>query len=76
MAGIQRDGSHCFYGRNRATFTSDAVADIVVFGRISSASAVEWCNDELSGTEAAPETEAAEEAAEEPAEEEAVPNAA
>ena len=50
--------------------------DIVVFGRISSASAVEWCN-ELSGTEAAPETEAAEEAAEEtPVEEEAVPDAA
>ena len=48
----------------------------LVFGRISSASAVEWCN-ELSGTEAAPETEAAEEAAEEtPVEEEAVPDAA
>ena len=55
----------------------NAVADIVVFGRISSASAVEWCNG-LSGTEAAPEKEAAEEPAEEeaPAEEETVPDAA
>ena len=61
------------HGGNR--LGGNAVADIVVFGRISSASAVEWCN-ELSGTEAAPETEAAEEAAEEPAEEEAVPDAA
>ena len=58
------------HGGNR--LGGNAVADIVVFGRISSASAVEWCN-ELSGTEAAPETEAAEEA---PAEEEAVPDAA
>ena len=62
------------HGGNR--LGGNAVADIVVFGRISSASAVEWCN-ELSGTEAAPETEAAEEAAEEtPVEEEAVPDAA
>lgn len=62
------------HGGNR--LGGNAVADIVVFGRISSASAVVWCN-ELSGTEAAPETEAAEEAAEEaPAEEEAVPDAA
>ena len=61
------------HGGNR--LGGNAVADIVVFGRISSASAVEWCN-ELSGTEAAPETEAVEETAEEPAEEEAVPDAA
>ena len=62
------------HGGNR--LGGNAVADIVVFGRISSASAVEWCN-ELSGTEAAPETEAAEEAAEEThVEEEAVPDAA
>ena len=62
------------HGGNR--LGGNAVADIVVFGRISSASAVEWCN-ELSGTEAAPETEAAEEADEEtPVEEEAVPDAA
>ena len=62
------------HGGNR--LGGNALADIVVFGRISSASAVEWCN-ELSGTEAAPETEAAEEAAEEtPVEEEAVPDAA
>ena len=55
----------------------NAVADIVVFGRSSSASAVEWCNG-LSGTEAAPEKEAAEEPAEEeaPAEEETVPDVA
>ena len=63
------------HGGNR--LGGNAVADIVVFGRISSASAVEWCN-ELSGTEAAPEKEAAEEPAveEAPAEEEAVPDAA
>ena len=61
------------HGGNR--LGGNAVADIVVFGRISSASAVEWCN-ELSGTEAAPETEAVEETAEEPAEEEAMPDAA
>ena len=60
------------HGGNR--LGGNAGADIVVFGRISSASAVEWCN-ELSGTEVTSETEAVEEAveeaAEEPAEEEA-----
>ena len=52
------------HGGNR--LGGNAVADIVVFGRISSASAVEWCN-ELSGTEVTSETEAVEEAVEEAA---------